>query len=379
MLSQKNQIVEKIKHANNILLLSKQHYCGDDIATLLAWHIFLDHLDKKNDIVLSDFELQSKYKFLPHTDKIKSALQKLKKFTIAVDISQTKLDEFTYDIEDQELLLYLTPTKGFINNKDIKFKNTDFKYDLIICFGAQDYESLGTIHQEHADFFYQVPLINIDNNHQNEQFGNINEIDITKTSVAEISYDLMQQINPDFIDDKIAQCLLTGVIDATRSFKTSTVNPQTLYLASELINHGADRKQIVDQLFNTKTVPMLKLWGRVLARLKINNQYKLAWSVINQNDFIRSGATEEEMPGVIEEIIMTSQQAEIAIIFYAQEYEKTKVYVYSSRGFDSLNLVGSYGAFGNKQLSQFTINKPIEQVENEVISSITEKLDNILP
>jgi len=379
MLSQKNQIIEKIKQANNILLLSKQHYSGDDIATLLAWHIFLNQIGKKNDIVINNFNLKKQYKFLPYTEKIKNGLQKLKKFTIAVDISQTKLDEFTYDIKGQELLLYLTPAKGFINNKDVRFKNTDFKYDLILCLGAQDYEALGNIHFEHADFFYQIPLINIDNNHQNEQFGNINEVDITKTSVAEISYDIMQQINPDIIDNKIAQCLLTGVIDATKSFKTSTVNPQTLHLAGELINYGADRKQIVDQLFNTKSVSMLKLWGRVLARLRVNNQYKLAWSVINQNDFIRSGASEEDMPGVIEEIIMTSQQTEIALIFHAQEYGKVKVYIYSSKSFDSLFLSSNYRAEGNKQLAQFTINKPIEEVETEVINSINRKLENILP
>ena len=379
MLSQKNQISEKIKEANNILLISKQHYSGDDIATLLAWHIFLNNLDKKNDMVIGDFNLRSQYKFLNHTNKIKNGLQKLKKFTIAVDISQTKLDEFTYDIEDQELLLYLTPAKGFINSKDVKFKNTDFKYDLIICMGAQDYEALGTVHQENADFFYQVPLINIDNNHQNERFGNINEIDITRTSVADISYDIMQQINKNLINKEIAQCLLTGVIDATKSFKTSSVSPQTLHLASDLINLGADRKEIVDQLFNTKSIPMLKLWGRVLARLKVNNQYKLAWSVINQNDFIRSGANEEDITGVVEEIIMTLQQAEIAIIFNVQEFNKIHVYIYSSKNFDSLFLSNTYNATGNKQLATFTIKEPIEGAEREIINSIIKKLDNILP
>jgi bifunctional oligoribonuclease and PAP phosphatase NrnA len=379
MLSQKNQIIEKINGASNILLLSKQHYSGDDIATLLAWHIYLEHMGKKNDIVISNFAQQNKYKFLTNTDKIQSGLQKLKKFTIAVDISQTKLDDFSYDIEDQELLLYLTPSKGFIDHKDIRFKNTDFKYDLIICIGAQDYEALGDIHHQHADFFYQVPLINIDNSNQNEQFGNINEIDITKTSTAEISFDIMQQIDPNLIDKKIAQCLLTGVIDATKSFKSANVNPQTLHLASKLINLGANRKEIVDHLFNTKSVSMLKLWGRVLARLKIDNQHKLAWSVINQNDFIRSGAHEDDLIGVIDELIMTSYQAEIAFIFYTPEYGTTKVYMYSSKSYDSLYLASTYKPIGNKQLAQFTINKPIDEVENEVIDSISSKLENILP
>ena len=47
MLSQKNQIINTIKQANNILLLTKQDYSGDDIATVLAWHIFLNTIGKK--------------------------------------------------------------------------------------------------------------------------------------------------------------------------------------------------------------------------------------------------------------------------------------------------------------------------------------------
>ena len=103
MYSQKNQIIERIKQANNILLLGKEYYSGDDIATLLAWHIFLESAGKKNDIVINNFESQNKFKFLPNEQNIQNGLKKLKKFTIAVDISQTNLDDFNYDINTYKL------------------------------------------------------------------------------------------------------------------------------------------------------------------------------------------------------------------------------------------------------------------------------------
>ena len=379
MLTQKNQIINKINQANNILLLTRKTYSGDSFSALLAWHLFLNHLGKKNDLVIDDFQIRSEYKFLPSWAEVKPGLSKLKKFTIAVDISQTKLEELTYDVQDNEVLVHLTPAKGFFDNQDIHFKNTDFKYDLVICLGLQDFESLGSIYQEHADFLYQVPIINIDNHHLNEHFGNINEIDITKTSVAEISYDLMQQASADLIDKDIANCLLTGVIQATHSFKSANVNPQTLHLASELINLGASRKEIVDHLYNTKSVTTLKLWGRVLARLKIDNNYKIAWSIINHNDFLRSGAQEEDLPGVIDEVIMTSPQVEIVVIFYISEYGQAKIYLYSSRNFDSLQLANNYRPQGDKDLATFNLGLPIEQAEAEVIQAVRDKLKLLLP
>jgi len=360
------------------LLLTKKNYSGDNLSALLAWHLFLNNLGKKNDLVVADFQIRPEYKFLPGWEEIRSGLSRLKKFTIAVDISQTKLEELNYDVHDNEVLIHLTPAKGFFDNRDIHFKNTEFKYDLVISLGAQDFESFGKIYQEHADFPYQTSLINIDNHFLNEHFGNINEVDITKTSVAEISYDLMQQAAAEAIDNRIANCLLTGLISATRSFKSTNVNPQTLHLAGELINLGANRKEIVDQLYNTKSVPTLKLWGRVLARLKIDNNFKIAWSVINYNDFLRSGAQEESLAGVIDEVIMTSPQVEIVIIFYVSEYGQTKVYLYSGRNFDSLQLASDYQPGGDKDLVTFNINLPIEQAEIEIIQRIKEKIGPLL-
>lgn len=379
MLSQKNQIINRLRQAENILLMGKKNYSGDGLASLLGFYLFLKYLNKNCDIVIDSFSPRLEYKFLPGWNVIKHQLSKLKKFTIAVDISQTKLDDFNYDVKDKELLIYLTPSKGFFNNEDIRLKTTDFKYDLVICLGVQDLESLGNLYHEHADFLYHVPLINIDNHHLNERFGNINEIDITRSSVAEISYDIMQQINSELIDENIATCLLTGLISATRSFKSPTVSPQTLHLASELINLGADRKKIVDQLFNTKSVSTLKLWGRVLARLKSNNKYNIVWSIINQNDFLKSGAQEQDLPGVIKEVIVSSPQAEIVIIFYASTYNKTKVYLYSDRNYNSLQLASPYQPHGDKELATFVINQPIEQVENQILESVISKLKTIIP
>ncbi|MFW0837375.1 MAG: DHH family phosphoesterase [Candidatus Komeilibacteria bacterium] len=378
MLSQKNQIKNYLGKAKNILLLSKQSYHGDDLASVLAWSLWLNKLGKQHDVVIPGFMPKPQLKFLPHWDSIKNNLHKLKKFTINVNIDRSGLDDFSYDVTADQLKLYLTPERGFIDNHDISFQNTDFKYDLVILLGVPDYNSLSYLYQQHADFFYQVPTINIDNHYLNEHFADINEVDITKTSIAEISYDIMTMIAPDLIDDSVATCLLTGLLSATQSFRSNSVTPQTLQLASDLIQRGADRKKIVEQLFNTKSVSMLKLWGRVLARLKIDNRYQLGWSLINQQDMKRSGAGEEDIPGVIEELILTSPQIGIALIFYATADDKTKIWLHSGRNFDSLQLANNYQPQGDKDLATFIVEDNIINSSEVVLADTKRRLQSVL-
>ncbi|MCR4280285.1 MAG: hypothetical protein NUV82_02575 [Candidatus Komeilibacteria bacterium] len=377
MLDQNQTIIDRVRDAQNILLVSKRAYNGDDLSSLLAWYNFLRSQNKQVDAVIDSFAIREHYKFLPQWEGVKTGLDKLKKFTIAIGIDRDNLDELNYDARDRELLIHITPKQGFIDYQNIHFRSTEFKYDLVITIGTQDYEALGNLYREHADFFYQIPVINIDVHQLNEQFGDINKVDITKTAVAELSFELMRAINPSLIDKNVATCLLTGILNATRSFRTANVDPNTLQLASDLINIGADRQYIVEQLFHRKSVAMLKLWGRVLARLQADSQYKIVWSAINESDFVRSGASEKDLPGVIEELILTSPQAEIVLIFYAPQYDQTKVYLHSGRHFDSLRLVGEYRPEGDKDLAYFSVNLPFEETREEVLTNLKGKLKNL--
>lgn len=379
MISDKEQIINQFWRAKNILLLTKQSYHGDDIACLLAWHSFLKLKQKNHDVLIADYQPQNNWRFLPGTDVIQSSFSRLKKFTIAVNLKQSKLENFSYDQKDDQLLIYLTPEKGFIEYEDISFRNTDFKYDLVICLGVPDYHSLGRIYEEQADFFYQVPVINIDYHHLNEYFGDINHIDVTANSLAEISYDLFEQLGPESINQDVATCLLTGLIQATRSFRAPNVTPQTLHLASQLIKLGADRKYIVEKLFQTKSLATLKLWGRVLSQLKNDNDYKIVWTEVKKQDLTELNVSEEDLASIIDELIITSPQAEIVLIFLSLDNNTTKVYLYSSRGYDSLQLTNKFTPHGDKDLVWFTLQLPLDQAMPTTIDTVREKIKNLIP
>jgi phosphoesterase RecJ-like protein len=113
-----------------------------------------------------------------------------------------------------------------------------------------------------------IPLINIDRRRHNAGYGTINIVDEQASSISELVHKVLHAIDHRLIDTEIATALLTGMIIATNSFRAHNVRPETLALASQLIETGAQREKIIHHLYRSRSLSTLRLWGVALTRLK---------------------------------------------------------------------------------------------------------------
>ena len=390
MLTQQQQIFEQIKKAENILITFKKTWNGDAVASALAMYLFLKKMDKQVTIAAEKFSTGKLYSFLPTYSKINNSLDNLRKFVISLDITNTKVDKIKYTIEDNVLNFVISPQDGFFTPDDISSKTSGFKFDLIITLDTPDLESLGTIYDNDTEFFYQVPIINIDHHSSNEEFGQINQVELTAIATAEILFTIFADYARDSIDEDIATCLLAGIISKTRSFKTQNLTPQALSVSSQLISMGARREEIVNQLYRSRPLNVLKLWGRVLARLTSGLDNKLVWSVLTNLDFSKTGTQEEDLDEVIDELIINIPDAKVIIIVYEapQPREKTdapeseplmitKALIYSLRNINSLQLAKPWQPTGTKNLAKIIIPKPVQEAEKQIIDTVKEYLNKL--
>lgn len=369
------QVLELVKNSQKILLIFKKNFSGDALSSALAIFLLLQKMDKKVDLICQDFVIPQNYSFLPQIKQIKPNMSSLKKMVITLDMKENKIKNFTYDIKDNKLNIYLTPEKGILEDKHISLNSGNYKYDLIVTLDTDDLESIGHSYEKHTDFFFNTPIINIDHNPENEQYGQINLVDLTKTSTAEIIYNLIEEYDLNLIDPKIATCLLTGIISKTRSFRTQNVTPRALNIASQLILNGAERDLIIQNLYRTKTINTLKLWGKVLARLKHDPKYKMAWSYLQQKDFIELNISNPNLSEVIEELITSAPETEIIILFHENKNKTISILVYTSKNHNSLHLAKSFNPNGSKRLATFELDKnDLVEAGREVIESIKKNI-----
>lgn len=388
------QIFKTIETSENILITFSRDYNGDNLSSAVALFLFLKKLNKKAEIVCDDFKLKNSYIFLPQIKEIKNCLENLRNFIISLNISKTKINEISYDVKGNELEFVISPKDGFFEESDITSKSSGFKYDLVFTVGTTDLEKLANVYDRDTEFFYKTPIINIDNNAENENYGQINLIKLTASSTAEILFEMMSENNSNLIDEEIATALLSGIISTTRNFKTNNVAPNTLHIASKLISAGAKRAEIVQNLYQARSLATLKLWGRILAKLKNDPEHKLTWSVVEKKDFEETGASEENLADVIEELISNSFEVETVLILFEEktvennennidiiqnQVKNIKGLVVSLKNINSFSLVKNLPeAHGNDLQANFRLKVlTLKEAEEKALSEIKAKLEAI--
>ena len=150
-----DEISKVLQKNNNILITSHVNLDGDGIGSELALYFILKKL-KKNPIILNQSKLPKIYDFLPGSNKVQY-------------------------LED-----------NYIDTKSI---------DVGIVLDCSNVKRIGKTYE----IFKNIKtIINIDHHTSNENFGDLNYVDSSVSSVGEIIYELSRSINIDLLDEDIS-------------------------------------------------------------------------------------------------------------------------------------------------------------------------------
>lgn len=369
-LNPEQQAFEQINRAKRILITTRAHATNDAIASTLACFLFLQKLGKDSAVVIPEFKSADVPSFLPALENIRSKVGALRAFHISLDLKNVPLDELLYDVQNQTLEITLVPKTGEWTPADVTLHPGEKRYDLIIAVDAPDFQSLGELARDHADFLYQTPILNIDSNPSNENWGQVNIIDLNAVSTTEILFGLFEKWNRNLINEDIATTLLVGLIAKTDSFRSPNVTPKTLTVASQLAAMGARREQIVHGLWRTRTVPVLKIWGRALSRLEQDKDTGLIWSTLTRQDFVETGATEEALNDIFKELVAYAPEARV-VVFFSEPVKPgpAMVSVHARAPLSAIDLTRQFNAVGTREFASFKFQENsslIEETQNVI-------------
>jgi nanoRNase/pAp phosphatase (c-di-AMP/oligoRNAs hydrolase) len=300
-LTSAEQFKKFLDTSKEILMLIPENPSADAVGSAWALYYFLEKRNVSTTIAFSN-HLNPKFNFLEKPKKILTEISGARDFVLSFDTSRNKIMGIRQEEKDGRFNILVTPEKGSVDPRDFSFILAKFKYDLVIVLDSPDLEKLGKIYLDNSDLFFEVPVANIDHRSDNENFGQINLVDVTASSCAEIIYEIIDTIESTAIDKKIATCILTGLIGATESFQKKNTTPKSLGIAATLMNQEADQQEIIRWLFKTQPLHILKLWGRAMAKINWDNDDKLAWSTLSVEDFVQSRSSAEDLPLILEKL-----------------------------------------------------------------------------
>ncbi len=162
-------------------------------------------------------------------------------------------------------------------------------FDLVIALDCGDELRLGSTWMNLPD--PKPFLINIDHHVSNTHFGQINWIDPSSASTAEMVLQLCDQLGVPFTQD-MATCLLYGLVGDTLGFRTSNTTAQQLRYAERCMEAGASLYDSIDHQFNRRSQALVCVWGKAINALKVKD--RIAYTSISKamRDACGMGTTE---------------------------------------------------------------------------------------
>ena len=378
MLDLEQQIFRQLEKSKNVLIVFPANRDNDAIASALALFLFLKKRGIETNIAgFKNDDRREPLAFLTAYQDIESQLNNLRRFIVSLDISQAKVSQIKYSVDNERLNFIISPKDGWFKPEDVTTRTGEFKYDLIFTIGVSDLEALGQLYDDNVEFFYKTTIINIDRQAANEEFGQVNFIDLNAIANAEIMFYLLKNYKPEMISEDIATCLLAGIIQQTRNFKTANLTPRVLLTTSELISLGARREEIVDHLYRSRDMSSLKLWGKILSNLKAGKNDELLWSRLEPDDLKETGTALDSLSDIIDELIATVPSAKAIIIFCEKEPGKTEMLAYSLKSLNILDFTREYQTLGNIKTAQTTLVMDSKTAAGQIIPKLQAKLEKL--
>ena len=122
-----------------------------------------------------------------------------------------------------------------------------------------------------------------------------------KSSTCEMVYDLiMDSGNEAFINESVAECLYSGVMTDTGSFRFPSTSASAHRMVATLKDKGLQHSQVHEALFDNYLENRFRFIGHILLnRMEIFYEYNTALIAVNQQDLIKYDIITGDTEGLV--------------------------------------------------------------------------------
>ncbi|MCI8640978.1 MAG: bifunctional oligoribonuclease/PAP phosphatase NrnA [Clostridia bacterium] len=314
-----DNIIEKIKQAEKIVILTHETPDGDAIGSTLAMKMALKQLGKQADVIIKEYP--KTFDFLPGRNEIKS---------------ETNVD----------------------------------KYDLAISLDCADFKRL--VGNEYFEKAKQT--IVIDHHGSNKMYGDFNFVNPVAPACCQILIGMFEYFDIK-IDKELGTCILTGIITDTGGFRYSGVTPETFEFTADLLARGVNVSDIYKRVLETKTKPNFELMKRITDRMEFLENGKVTFTYITNQDLKEVNAGVGDHEGLVE-IGRDIEGVEVSI-FIRQKEDNGNFYKVSMRSNEYVNVSDvcfRFGGGGHEKAAGALIQGEIKEVKQKILNEIKKVL-----
>jgi bifunctional oligoribonuclease and PAP phosphatase NrnA len=258
------EIINQIKSPHNTVIFSHRNPDGDAIGSSLAMRHYLEQHGHHVHVMFPS-EFPEEFNYLPGASDV-----------LIWDLHEEKIKEI---LKAKNLVIFL------------------------------DFNALSRIDKlGEAQAQINAYRILIDHHLYPDQIANYTFSDTSASSTCELVYDFIDKMQDlQRLTPKVADCIMTGIITDTGSFKYST-SSKLFRMVANLVDRGVNTSDIMDQIFNSQKEKHLRLLGHCLAnRLEIIPEYHTAIIALTQKDYEHFDIQRGDTEGIVNHLLSMKQ------------------------------------------------------------------------
>src|SRR3982074_2291253 len=144
-------------------------------------------------------------------------------------------------------------------------------------------------------------MLDVDHHLGNSHFGALNYVIPTEASTGTCVLRLLHALNAT-ITPEIATCILTTIITDTGAFMHTNTTAAVLRMSAEMVELGADKPLITEEIFANKRFAATKLLGMALERAVLQDDGRYCWTYVDEEMLRECGADGEDTEEIVQHL-----------------------------------------------------------------------------
>lgn len=320
MKSTLEQIANKLKEADTILLYPHVIMDGDTLGSSIALCIALRKIGKKAHILIED-EIPS--------------------YLLFMEKEYCTFDQHILDAPDISISVDCSDIERFVMRKD-KF----LAGKCSIC---------------------------LDHHRTNNYFADMNYIDEYAGATGEIIYNLIKTMGVE-LDVEMAEAIYTAITTDTGNFQYTNTTKTTHLITADLFDIGIDLEKISVEVYQNIRHEKLKILNEVINTIEMLYNGKADIACVTREMLEKTGALMEETEGIIETLRNISG-VEISAFLKETKPGEIKVGLRSKTYGDVSSIAQSFGGGGHKKAAGCTLYTSLEEAKKLISAAILAHLE----
>jgi len=298
----KNKLKTLINEREDILIIVHRSPDGDALGSMLALYHYLTAQEKKVQMWVPD-EFPKYFNWMPGVELI----------------------------------------KVFDNERELGIERLKV-VDLIFCLDFNSFSRTGRMARFISNS--KAAKVMIDHHREPDTTFTLRIHDIEASSACELVYEVIELLE-DTPSLESAECIYTGLITDTGSFKFST-STRTFEIASKLVDLGVNNTELQNKISNNKTIDSVKLRGYALGeKLVYREDLNAGYISLSADELEKYNYKQGDTEGLVNEILGING-VKMAVLF-SEKSDEVRISFRSIGDFD-VNAIASkyFGGGGHK-------------------------------